>query len=79
MQTELNLSEAAIMNDVNENGEIEGATISEGVMLCHALGICSSHVHSRACLCSQIVHALLLYMSISSSYSYFLLKSTWYC
>jgi hypothetical protein len=60
--------------------------------VCHALGICSSHAlacpdgsasawyhrrtTSQACLCSQIVHALLLYMSISSSYSYFLLKST---
>ena len=34
MQTELNLSEAAIMNDVNENGEIEGANVSKGVSCC---------------------------------------------
>ena len=31
IQTELNLSEAATMNDVNENGEIEGANVSKGV------------------------------------------------
>jgi len=34
IQTELNLSKAATMNDVNENGEIEGAKVYEGVSCC---------------------------------------------